>query len=64
LLLTYHSALSDHGDVRLIQLAAELRAVLLADLVGVAPGTAVRWIRAAGGDWGNYAAERARIANR
>lgn len=46
----------------LMQLGAELPAALMADLLGIAPNTAVRWVRAAGGDWANYAAERARAA--
>jgi len=46
----------------LMQLGAELPAVLLADLLGISTKTAVHWVRAAGGDWANYAAERARIA--
>lgn len=46
----------------LMQLGAELPAVLLADLLGISPKTAVHWVRAAGGDWAKYAAERARTA--
>lgn len=46
----------------LMQLAAELPARVLADMLGIAPGTAVHWVRAAGGDWANYAAERAKMA--
>ncbi len=45
----------------LMQLAAELPAAVLADMLGIAPGTAVHWVRAAGGDWANYAAELVRI---
>lgn len=44
----------------LLELAAELPASFLADLLGISPGTAVRWSRAAGGDWASYAAIRAR----
>jgi hypothetical protein len=44
----------------LLDLAAQLPAAVLADLLGLAPGTAVRWIRQAGGDWSGYAAELAR----
>ena len=40
--------------------AAQLPAAVLADLLGLAPGTAVRWMRQAGGDWSGYAAELAR----
>ena len=44
----------------LSQLAAELPAAVLADLLHLAPTTAVRWVRDAGGDWSRYAAELAR----
>jgi hypothetical protein len=44
----------------LMQLASELPAAVLADLLNLTPGTAVRWVRAAGGDWASYAAEVAR----
>jgi hypothetical protein len=44
----------------LLDLAAQLPAAVLADLLGLAPGTAVRWMRQAGGDWSGYAAELAR----
>jgi hypothetical protein len=44
----------------LLDLAAQLPAAVLADLLGLAPGTAVRWMRQAGGDWSSYAAELAR----
>ena len=44
----------------LTQLAAELPAAVLADLLHIAPTTAVRWMRDAGGDWTRYAAELAR----
>jgi len=35
----------------LLDLGAELAPAFLADLLGMHPGTAVRWVRAAGGDW-------------
>ena len=38
------------------QLAAEVPAVVLAEMLGVAITTAVAWVQAAGGDWANYAA--------
>lgn len=41
----------------LVHLAAHLPAAALADLLGIAPTTAVRWVRAAGGDWTTYAAQ-------
>jgi hypothetical protein len=44
----------------LIDLAAQLPAAVLADLLHLAPTTAVRWMRQAGGDWSRYAAELAR----
>jgi hypothetical protein len=44
----------------LLDLAAQLPAAVLADLLGLAPGTAVRWMRQAGGDWSSYPAEQAR----
>jgi hypothetical protein len=44
----------------LLDLAARLPAAVLADLLGLAPGTAVRWMRQAGGDWSSYAAELTR----
>lgn len=44
----------------LLDLGAELAPAFLADLLGMHPNTAVRWVRAAGGDWAGYAAARAR----
>ncbi|MCA1702148.1 MAG: hypothetical protein LC808_02305 [Actinobacteria bacterium] len=44
----------------LMHLGARLPAAVLADLLGVAPTTAVRWVRTAGGDWTTYAAQVAR----
>ena len=41
------------------QLAAEVPAVVLAEMLGVAITTAVDWVHAAGGDWANYAAGQA-----
>jgi hypothetical protein len=38
------------------QLAGEIPAVVLAEMLGVAITTAVAWVHAAGGDWANYAA--------
>jgi hypothetical protein len=40
----------------LLQLAAELPAPVLADLLGLHTNTAVEWVRAARGDWSVYAA--------
>lgn len=44
-------------------LAAQLPAAVLADLLNLAPTTAVRWVRDAGGDWSRYAAELARAGD-
>jgi hypothetical protein len=44
----------------LIDLAAQLPAAVLADLLNLHPTTAVRWMHQAGGDWTRYAAELAR----
>lgn len=41
----------------LLQLAAEVPAAVLADLLNLTPGTATRWTRHAAGDWSRYAAE-------
>jgi hypothetical protein len=47
----------------LIDLASQLPAAVLADLLNLNPGTAVRWMHQAGGDWTRYAAELARTRN-
>jgi hypothetical protein len=47
----------------LLQLAAEVPAVVLADLLAISPGTATGWVKAAGGDWTRYAADRSRAAS-
>lgn len=44
----------------LLQLAAEVPAAVLAELLHVTPATATRWTRDAGGDWSRYAADLAR----
>lgn len=44
----------------LTQPAATLPAAVIADMLQIAPTTAVRWIHQAGGDWNRYAAELAR----
>lgn len=43
----------------LLQLAGEVPPIVLADLLGISINAAVRWVRAASGDWSNYAADRA-----
>lgn len=49
----------------LMHLGAQLPAAVLADLLGIHATTAVHWVREAGGDWSNYAAQISRelIAN-
>ncbi len=44
----------------LLDLAAQLPAAVLADLLGLHENTAAKWISQAGGDWTRYAAELAR----
>lgn len=44
----------------LLQLAAEVPAAILAELLHLTPGTATRWTRDAAGDWSRYAADLAR----
>jgi hypothetical protein len=43
----------------LFDLAADVPASILTDLVGLDPTTATRWTQAAGGDWAAYAAAKA-----
>jgi hypothetical protein len=47
----------------LTDLAAQLPAAVLADLLGLHPTTAVKWMSQAGADWSRYAAEIARTRN-
>jgi hypothetical protein len=47
----------------LMDLAAQLPAAVLADLLNLHPTTAARWIHEAGGDWSRYAAQIARSRN-
>jgi hypothetical protein len=44
----------------LLDLAAQLPAAALADLLGLHETTAAKWMHQAGGDWSRYAAELAR----
>ena len=44
----------------LLDLAAQLPAAVLADLLGLHQTTAAKWMHQAGGDWSRYAAELAR----
>ena len=48
----------------LMHLAARLPAAVLAEALNLTPGTAVDWVRAAGGDWSSYAAQVARDHHR
>ena len=48
----------------LMHLAARLPAAVLAEVLNLTPGTAVDWVRAAGGDWSSYAAQVARGLDR
>lgn len=43
----------------LTQLAAELPAAVLAELLGISNGSAANWVRDAGGGWSRYAADLA-----
>ncbi len=47
----------------LMDLAAQLPAAVLADLLNLHPTTAAKWRHAAGGDWSRYAAQIARSRN-
>jgi len=44
----------------LLQLASQLPATVIADALGITATTATAWVKAAGGDWANYAAATAR----
>jgi hypothetical protein len=44
----------------LTHLAALLPAPVLAEMLNLAPGTAVKWVKTGGGDWSSYAAMIAR----
>ena len=46
----------------LIHFGASLPSKVLADLLNLHPNTAVRWVKASGGDWSRYAASRVREA--
>lgn len=43
----------------LLDLAGELPPAIIADLIGLYPNTAARWVQAARGDWAAYAAAKA-----
>jgi hypothetical protein len=44
-------------------LAAQVPAAVLAEMLNLAPTTAVKWVADAGGDWSRYAADLAHIAD-
>ncbi len=46
----------------LLQLASEVPASVLADMLNLAPSTAAKWVEWAGGNWANYAADRVRTS--
>ena len=48
----------------LLQLAAEVPAAVLSDLLGIATTTAADWASASGGDWSRYAAQITRDRSR
>ena len=48
----------------LMDLAAQLPAAVLADLLNLHPTTAAKWMHEAGGDWSRYAAQIARSRSR
>ena len=50
----------DARTTAMLDLGSELAPAVLADMIGVVPNTAVRWVHAAGGDWSSYAAQRSR----
>jgi hypothetical protein len=54
------AALDPADDVEEVQLATELPAAVLARTLGIDITVAVKWQRAAAGDWGAYAAEISR----
>ncbi|WP_328399852.1 hypothetical protein [Nocardia sp. NBC_00403] len=67
---TFGTRLNQHGitphasrNTALLTLATELPAAVLADLLGLHPGTAVRWVRIAKRDWHTYLAERRTALN-
>jgi hypothetical protein len=44
----------------LLQLGSEVPPVVLADMLNLAPSTAMKWVDWAGGNWAHYVAERMR----
>jgi hypothetical protein len=50
-------------NAAMLQLAAEIPAPILADLLNLHPIIAVRWVKAARGDWASYVGERSNTAD-
>jgi hypothetical protein len=48
----------------LLQLASEVPASVLADMLNLAPSTAAKWVEWAGGNWSNYVATRREVGVR
>jgi len=48
-------------NAALLQLARDLPAAVLADMLHIHPNTAIRWVETAGGNWTNYAAARVNL---
>ncbi len=46
----------------LLQLASEVPASVLADMLNLSPSTAAKWVERAGGNWTNYVADRMSVA--
>ncbi len=59
-LASYGICAREARNTVLLDLGAELAPAFLADLLGMHVGTAVRWVRNAGGDWAGYVAARTR----
>jgi hypothetical protein len=56
----YQERVQQDGRTAMLQLATNVPAAVLADLLGIATTTAADWAHAAGGDWSGYAAQIAR----
>lgn len=52
----------DQRRAALLQLAAEVPAAVLADMLGLADSTATKWVEWAGGNWTSYAAMRSSVS--
>jgi hypothetical protein len=56
-------ALRAARNAAMLQLAAEIPAPILADLLNLHPIIAERWVKAARGDWASYVGERTSTLN-